>query len=549
MGITRPLVMLGRLTAKASTVFRDRLLLALLGLGCLVVALPLTQSPLVPITDLGSHVGLASQLPRLLLLDDTAWQYYRLNPVPGQNLTVYVVIGLLSSLFGSLFAAKAIVFVALVAPTFGLMRLATALGRSPRIALWALALAWDFNLSIGFLAVNIGTGVAAWYLGALLDRYRRGAKLDTDLGLIALGLLVGFTHVQAALLVLACSVALALAEISRGLRFRKVVPLVGLGLVPVLTLVPWVVRWFSRSPSPPALPDLGTFPDIATRAAQLFLATLDVANVAWARNFGGAVYLLLLLLPLVYAIVFPGGDLARRRSLAVYLAVWVLYLTLPDRIYWPTEHVLVEQRYAVAVLAFGLTMVPGKFVGRQVLLLLPGLVGILLTSSVAVWQARQFRPYGESFLSILGSVKPNSRISPVLWQLGTPESVRFTLSHVPSYLVAEKGGYSPHLFRGAALPVELREQKELKGVSPFEPGAFQSLVHARGYDYVLVQGERPWTPPPRKPTDEANARVPERPGPPQYLSNARGLVVRLETRAGPWQLYVVEEDAGANGPR
>lgn len=545
MGITRTLLMLGRLTEKASAIFQDRLLIALLGLGCIIVALPLTQSPLVPITDLGSHVGLASQLPRLLLLDDTAWQYYRLNPVPGQNLTVYVYLGLLCSLFGALFAAKVVVFTALVAPTLGLMRLASALGRSPRIALWALALGWDFNLSIGFLAVNIGTGVAAWYLGALLDRYRRGLRLDTDYGLVLLGLLVGFTHVQAALLVFAGSIGLVVAEISRGRSLRRSVGLAAFGALPLLVLVPWVVRWFSRSPAPPALSELGTFPDIATRASQLFLATLDVANVAWARNFGGIVYLIVLLLPLLYALAFPGGDLARRRSLALYLAVWVLYLTLPDRIYWPTEHVLVEQRYAVAVLAFGLMMVPGKFAGRQVLLLLPGLVGILLTSSVALWQARQFRPYGESFLSILGSVAPNKRISPVLWQLGTPESVRFTLSHVPSYLVAEKGGYSPHLFRGAALPVELRDHKDLKGVSPFEPSAFQPLVHAHGYDYVLVQGERPWTPPPKKPTDQPNAPPPERPGVPEYLARARGLVVRLETRSGPWALYVVEENAAA----
>jgi hypothetical protein len=511
----------------------DRPLAFALGGMTLVALLPLFLTPVLPSTDLGAHVALAAQLPRLLAGDALAREHFQLAPVPTPHTLGYLIVALSAPLLGALTAAKLLVGAAVVAVPLAVMRLRLALGRSPWLGLWAFALSWDFNLSVGFVAMNLGTAVALWFVALALEWHDGLARGRARLaGLLGVGVLVALAHGQAALTVLTVLGVMALVDRLAGRRVRW---LAALSLWPALVLVPYV--WSvvaSAGPYPTAGAPLD-FPNLGQRVEQLFLSTLDLVTPQLGRNVEGLTFLFVALLPLLYGIGGGGERAGLRRALAFYAGAFALFLALPETMHWPAPHVLIHQRYGALVLVAGL-LVPELPAGRsRPLLLAPGVVAALSMAAVVSWQAHSFAREVRGLPAVLEAVRPQSRVHWVVWQNGTPDSVRFTLTTSLAYVTAERGGYAPHLFPGAALPVSLRSNAQLPFAPWNAPEAFHPVTHGKHYDYVLVLGLRP-PQPGTAPSPESAGREP---APPERLLASRSLEIALTEHSGPFSVYEV----------
>ncbi len=160
----------------------------------LASVVPVWRVPYPPIQDLPQHLAAIRILvdhgdPALRFAD-----YFELDLGRTQYLAFYLVAVLLSQVVSVATATKLLITASLVGAPYALRRLLVALGRDPRLALFALPLAWNAHLVLGFL--NFVAAIPLALLGlALAVELRQAANRRKAVALGALTLVCFYTHV------------------------------------------------------------------------------------------------------------------------------------------------------------------------------------------------------------------------------------------------------------------------------------------------------------------------------------------------------------------
>ncbi len=449
--------------------------------------LPLTMTPILPLVDLGSNIGAAS------LLDDAIWgsgiiaQHYKVNLTLIPYWTVYLLIAVFEQFVRPLIAAKIVVGLAVVLLPVSVMRLLLALGRSPRLGLWAFVLSWDNNLYWGWITFQFGMVLALFVLAKLIE-----LRTTADAWrLLPLTICVALTHLNAIALLLCAGGLIALTRRTVFDLPRYALALSGA----VLPIVPWVL---SKLGAPIHKTETGAVTGAASRFAfdmhtpetklsKLFTFTLNnwpeaeqIAQVTFASLLLGC-----LLLPLL-----PQRTPAMRlrwASFAIFCSAAGLYFALPFAVSGPVVHWYTYPRYATYALIGLLTVPTAALLGRATLALLPVMVcAVALHYETAV----QFRSYGEyvsPYLEIIARLPKNTRFIPLDFDdyrfRGTRQAV---LGQLHGYAAAERASYDPHLFDEVNNPLLYRRDRKLPHPNWFAPSSFTMRAHGRYYDYVIV---------------------------------------------------------------
>ncbi|MGV3619272.1 MAG: hypothetical protein ACO1OB_00565 [Archangium sp.] len=475
---------------------------------------PLTQTAFVPLTDLPNHVALASVIGDLFGHDALTVHHFMLQPRPSPYWLFYLAILLPSYVLAPQLAAKLVVALGLVLIPLGVMRLRFALGRSPWLGLWAFAASWEFSFNMGFVAFSLATGFSLFFLARVVEQ-RSGWRQHAVT--VALGLLVSASHAHAAGVASVLAFALALAELP---KWKNGLRVAGYALVPVLGLLPWVLLG-PRGERAPMPPQIAVFPSLDVRLSSMFDLSLGLSAEPLSKNVLAVCFVVLLLGPLLLLGASRSGGADLRRPIALYAAAWVLFAAMPSELRWPFAQLLIYERHATLILLMGLLLPSAEFSGAQRWLLAPGLAASLLVAGCATYLCRTYGEATAPFVQIIDAVKPHSRVAALLFSHRTEASLRDTLSQLPAYIVANKGGYYPHLFQTPNLPARYIESAHLPSPPWNRPTALDASAWAFAYDYVLVQG---------KANDPLHAGVYQGPRP-----------FRLDVAAdaGMWRLYSV----------
>jgi hypothetical protein len=492
---------------------RDRWLAVAFAVLSISALVPLFCTPLIPSPDLPGNVGSSALLWHTALRHGIAPDYYRVLWQPFPYWFGYLFLGGSTLLLGPFAAAKLLVGLLVLALPLGVMRLCLALGRDPRLALWAFLLSWEHNLHAGWHSYVLGMAVALVLIAKTLEmRDDRAAirVIPWSLGLVLTHALpLGFAG-------LAIVAAMALQPAIRSLRR------VAIAFGPTaLVVVPWLaVRIAAHEPARGAL--TVEYPEIAHKVRSLFSYSLDDVP----GRFGGATsalaFTLLLLVPLVLA-RWPepeGPDEQRWAAFATPLVALLLYVALPMTIYGPVDHWYTYPRFASYFLAGWLLVPRPDLAGRRGLVLVPGLV---LAVACHLATALRFHDFGQRaapFLEIYAAVPPNTRLLPLEYIREDPAARAESFAHVHSYLTGGKILYDPHLYDNPNTPIQYRRDVNSRRISWLGPRDFTLERYAPYYDYILVQG---------KDSDPFVLRP-----------TAPGYQVRLVKEAGMWRLYAVD---------
>ncbi len=486
------------------------------------VLLPLFLTPFLPLQDLPNHVALASLLSHMREGGDVSTYHFMPQPYPVPYWVGYMIIVFGAKLASPLLGAKLFVAAALLAVPLGLIRLLPSLGRSPRLGLWAFALSWDYNLSWGFVAFNLATGLSFAYIAWAIDslemerwRWEQPAKA------LGFGSVLALTHAHATGVAVLALGALALSALPNR---REATRLMQFSVAPLLGLLPWLSMGFlsgDGAPMPDRLSGLAHSPNAGERVRHLFDYTLGFSRGHVSESMMGIAFVILLVVPLLLLASSKPTGPKWRRALVLYTFAWTIYLVLPASLNWPFGQLFIQQRHATLILLMGLTLPSCELGGRCAWRLAPGLIAIVLCVGVNARLASSFAKHSEPFLEIIDAVPEESRVLPVLMETAVPGSRRTPLNQFPAYIVAVKGGYIPYLFDTPNLVVRYQPTRHLPHMPWWEPKQLSLEEHASHYDYLLVQGKK------KDPT----------PGKRKH----QGSVDLVEVKeAGIWRLYRVQ---------
>jgi len=504
----------------------DRFLLVATIVASVGVLVPLFLTPFVPLQDLPNHVALANLLTHLGDEGTVSSFHFIPQPHPVPYWVGYVIILIGAKIASPLFGAKLFVAVGLLAVPFGMMRLLRSLHRSPRLGLLAFALSWDYNMSWGFVAFNLGTGLSLVYIAWVLDNLKESCRRWSDLAkALALGVLIAFTHAHAAAMVAIVLGALSLFELP---RWRHALRLVFFSLVPFVGLLPWMLMGlFAKAgamPAPLQGGAVGDWPGPGQRLGRLFEYTLDFVYGPVPETVMAIVFVVLLATPLALLVSSRRTGKGQHRAWVLYGLAWLLYLALPASLNWPFFQLFVHERHATFILLMGLTLPSCELAGRFAWRLAPGLFAVALAVGVNIWLCNSFAKHSAPFLEIIDAVPRESRVLPVLLETSVPESRRTPLNQFSAYLIAEKGGYSPYLFDTPNLMVRYDAERHLPHPDWSEPNEVSFERHMPHYDYLLVQGKD------SDPIHQQQAGVFRTPN----------LELREIKAAGVWRLYEIQ---------
>lgn len=456
----------------------DRLLLVLTLLLGAAALWPLFCARVPPFIDLPHHAALGGLIWDVIWNRHGSSQYYWLDPAPVPYWTAYVVLAVAERLLGVYAGTKAVVAIALLSVPLGTMRLAMALGRSPRLGLWAFVLAWDFNLYFGWLNHVLAVGLVLFLLAAFLE-----AETPRDaLGTWPLGVIAGLTHVLPLAFFFATAGLFTLAR-PRALLARALVV-----AAPGVTLLPWVIHSIRSSHGSSG----AVYDDLGVRIASLFKFTLGNGPVAPSAVLAeGVAFLVLLLGPLLLFLLpqhrpRPGRFVAA----APLLAALLLYCLLPLEVVRPVTHWGTYPRYATLVL-LGLLLLPDpRLSGARALALAPGVLASLWTSSAVAAQLRAFDAEIAPFFEAERLVPEGARLLPLCQENGFASARSAMGESLYGYITARVGGFDPYLFDAPTTLVHYRNDRRLPMPGAFgrRPNLFSMQAHGQFYDYILVQG-------------------------------------------------------------
>jgi hypothetical protein len=463
-----------------------------LGIAMLLLAvfalLPIFATPFLPLADLPDNVAQGALLPDIILKRGLAAYHYRVQWAPVPYWTTHVLVGVLSPIMGVINAGKVMVALVLLGMPLAVMRVLLALGREPRLALWAFLLSWDNNLYAGWTAFLLGMIGALWGIAWLLEA--RTPRDAVPIGLLSC--LLGLTHIQAvAYFGLIVGV---LGLLRRPLKRAIILHLIaGSGLA--ISVLPWLFSRFSESGGHVAF----TF-DFHTPREKLnsfYLYTLDnLPKVDDGVITALAFCLLIFGVPLLCSLgedpptTASSGELAAPRASAavLVLAPLALYFALPMAISGPVSHWYTYPRYATFTLLALLFLPRGRFRHWRALWLLPGVLAALLMFTRIRAQFADYGTRARPFLEIIAHVRPNSAYLPLELDDSDPATRLDTFNQIHAYIAGFKKGYDPHLFDNNSIPFLYRSDRRLPQTAWNRPQDFSLTEHGRYYDYVVIQG-------------------------------------------------------------
>ena len=490
--------------------FREDKLLWRLTVALSVASLfPMLLTPFLPLVDLGSHIGAAGLLDDLITRSPVVSERYAVNLAWLPYWTGYLLLGALDVVGGPFFAAKATIAIVVLLIPLAHMRLLVALGRSPRLGLWAFLLCWDVNLYWGWFTFQLGMALALWALAWLVEvkDYKQAVRV------IPLTAVVALTHLHAVALLGLAGVVLALVKESRWRSLAvHVVAMSGLA-----ALLPWVISRLMSSGTPGQLSFQQTpFHDKISQLYQYSLNTMPgaVTVTLWC-------FLLLLLAPAALSAFASTRTPDRSGTMAVGVlgSCLALYLALPFQVSGALNHFWTFPRYGTYLLLLLLVLPAVDFAGRRAWLLAPGVVLVLLSC----WErSLQFSAYGDRtrpYLDIISAMKPNTKFLPLDYEFHWPGTIQPTLGQLHGYAAAARAAYDPHLFDHDNSPIVFRAEGRPPEPNWFQPAqSFSMEAQGRFYDYIIVHPKSLDTQMPPAQTE-------------------------LVREAGEWRLYAVKHPA------
>lgn len=570
-------------TGLRAALAEDRFLAGATAFLGVVTCAPLLVTPYVPLHDLPDHVGASSLIFDVLGGNTVAAEHYRIQLLPVPYWVMYALLAVGGLIFGPLLAAKLVVALAVLLLPLGMMRLALALGRDPRLGLLGFALAWDNNMMWGFVAYELGLGLAFFALASVARAKTSKEAFRAAPWSIALAL----THAQS----FGVFAALGLTVVGRPARWNRRLGIWIASLVPgILILIPWVIDralaggtgvaesndtvdfhslqqhfggMFGFSTGVlfgPTAHHAGKLAFAVMASAPLILGAMAVrralaAWIIWLSVSALSVYLFMWPNPghfrtdwLVYMALVGAlsmgflalGDRHRWSAAAAVLMATALYFAFPMGVTWPIDQWYIYPRHATVFLAVTAIAPPvvlpplpehtieGERVwiaraglrGPRVLTLLPGLGAATVLGGVAINQFAAFADRARPFQEIVEDIPPEPRLLTLTLHDSDPSVPYHPFNQFHAYVVAAKGGYDPYLFDNPSTPFV--HIKKLPHPPWNQMGRFSMDQHGRHYDHILVQG-----------TDVIRGR-----------RSPAGRKLERVTQKGRWTLYRVVKDPG-----
>ncbi len=527
--VTKPsaaarLAKLLRRSVLLSALADDRpLLIATLSLMVLA-CVPLFLSPFMPLSDLPDSTAAAALLWPTALGKGLAAYHYKLNLAPIPYWTTYLLVAALSPVIGALNAAK--VWVAVTALTLPLatMRVLLALGRDIRLGLWAFLLCWGFVLFAGWAAFLLGMNLALWAAAWLMT----ARTLKECIAVFVLSAIVAFTHAQAAIYLSCICPVLVLMRWSWRWQSLRGPLACAAGISSVI--LPWLAASMRLGKPGPSVPFTFGFDSYPEKLAQFFHYTLDNQIRPTDQLGSSLAFVVLLFGPLL--LVAVAGVRAEKNdgwrvdpALAFFLVPFLLYAALPMSITGPVSHWFTYPRYATYALG-GLLFLPRLMLrGRHAWLLLPGVLAFAFFQTRIASQISDYSLRSRPFLDVIAHVKPNSSYLPLELDDTDPVMKLDPFNQIHAYIASMKGGYDPHLFDNASIPLLYRSERRLPQTAWNGARDFSMQKHGRFYDYVLVQGGLAVDPVKRNP-------------------RCKTAVAELAVEAGRFRLYRIRQLGG-----
>jgi hypothetical protein len=480
-----------------------------------IVLWPLFVTPILPLIDMGCHVGATGLLNDVLAGQGAAPKYYEINTRIIPYWTVYLVNSLAEYLVGPFIATKLMVGGVLILLPVSAMRLFAAFGRSPRLGLFVFILSWDTNLYWGWHTFQYGMALALIALAQVFE-----ARTFKDaLKIIPLTVIIALTHL----------LAVALALLAGGLiclikrPFWKTVAVHAVALSGCLVAVlPWVLKKLGGTTAAAATMSF-QWHTLAHKIQNLYTYTL--ANVPDKPEASSAAFIVLWLVPVFLSLLRP-REVSREQRFApamVVLASMALYFALPFAVGGPVEHWWTYPRFGTYILIALLALPRPRLTGRAALMLAPGLAACLALHLSVVGQFREYARYVRPYLQIIAAMPRGVTFFPLDLDDARFKGTRYaSLGQLHGYAAAVTSSYDPHLFDHLDSPLVFQKPLKLPTINWFAPRSFTMKDHGRFYDYIIVH-----------PLDLDPIAANE-----QWKKG-----VELVREAGQWRLYKVKDPA------
>ncbi|HEY4393319.1 MAG TPA: hypothetical protein VGP64_04625 [Polyangia bacterium] len=459
----------------------DRVLLICTALLLVAALIPLFLTTFLPFSDLGINTASADLLWDAARGHQPVAHFYKLASGPVPYWTSYLFCAVVGQVFGPLVAAKVLTAVILALVPLGTMRLLLALGRDPRLGLWAFLAIWEHNLYAGWEGMMLGVGLTFFVLAWLIE----AETLSDGLRLVPYTALIGLTHVHATALLGVAGAALALTRRPLGRRIAlHAIALSGL----LLAVAPWLLGKVVSSGGGPPQSFSFDWDSPAQKLSRLFEFTLDNFSHRDGERVAAVAFVLLILGPLILGLL-PARGVRHRFTAAVLVgAAGALYLFLPFAVGGPISHWYTYPRFASVVLVWLLLIPTPRLRGWPALALVPG---VLVALALDVKVAEQFHAFAlqtRPFLEVIKQVPKGASVLPFTFDDGDSDPyLRLPPYHqFYAYITALTHGYSPYLWDNTSMPLNFR--LENKPPAPGWDGKFSLDEHGSHYDYLLVQG-------------------------------------------------------------
>lgn len=445
--------------------------------------IPLFLTPFLPFSDLGINTASAELIWDTAAGVHPAATFYDVQFKPLPYWTTYGICAVLGKVFGPLMAAKMLTALILALVPLGTMRLLLALGRDPRLGLWAFAVSWEHNLYAGWMAMMFGVGLASFVLAWMLE----AETVGDGARLAPYAALIGLTHVQATWLFgLAGGV---LTFTSGPLRRRLAIhAVVFAGTLAVV--VPWLLGQMLGGGGGGGASFTFEWHGPAHKLSQFFAYSLDNFSRRDAERAAAITLVVLVLGPLLLGLL-PARAAGDRLSPVVLLAVaGGLYAFLPFAVNGPISHWYTYPRYSTVVLLWLLLIPRPQLRGWAAAAVLPGVLAALLMDVKAIEQFAAFGRRTRPYLDIIEQVPPKAAVLAVVLDDNDPDpDLKLPPYHqFYAYITAFGHGYSPYLWGNNSIPLIYRPGISLP--APFWNGVFSMDAHGKYYDYILVQGHQ-----------------------------------------------------------
>lgn len=442
---------------------------------------PLLLTPFLPFSDLGINTAASTLLWDAAFGNQPAASFYRVQWAPVPYWTTYAACTVLARVVGPLVAAKLLTaFIFLFLP-LGIMRLLLALGRDPRLGLWAFALLWEHNLYAGWLSFLVGIALVCFVLAWMIE----AENLRDAFRIAPFTALVALTHVQAVWLlgVAAGGTVFTTGRLRRRLLLHTVA-LLGLALV----VGPWLVMKVGGGAVNPGAAFSFEWHTPATKIAQFFAYTLDNFANRDGERVTALVFAVVVFGPMALGLLPARPRTGDGTALVLLFVTIVLYAALPWAIWGPISHWYTYPRYATVILLWLLLIPAPRLDGWKLAALAPGIVAALVLNVKAGQQLRRFGERTRPFQEVIAQVHPGASMLPLVFDDNDPDpDLKLPPYHqLYAYITAAKRGYDPYLWDNPSVPLIYRP--ETRRPAPGWGGVFSFDAMAPHYDYILVQG-------------------------------------------------------------